>query len=252
MNEFAALRGAVAVVTGAAQGLGAAIVVAYARAGLRVVAMDVQAAKLDTLAASLKNVQGEILPIQVDLSSAEDTRRAIEQAMQLYGMPRVLVHNAALLDVQPIMETSFESWSRAMNVALQAGFLLSRAVWPGMAEAGGGSIVYVSSRSGIEGFEGESAYCPAKHGLEGLMKTLALEGHHVNIAVNTITPGKPMHTPMSERNYTDDLKAQWIDPLRLTPAFLRLALQDASGITGQRLNAWEVSEAEANISGRVP
>jgi len=70
VNEFAALRGAVAVVTGAAQGLGAAIVVAYAHAGLRVVAMDVQAAKLDTLAASLKNVQGEILPIQVDLSSA--------------------------------------------------------------------------------------------------------------------------------------------------------------------------------------
>ncbi len=239
MSDYEALRGAVAVVTGAAQGLGAAIVTAYADAGMRVVAMDVQ-----TFSANRANVAGEILPVQVDLSDATDTLRAIESAIQVYGTPRVLVHNAAILDVKPITETSLEGWSRAVNVALQAGFLLSRAVWPGM--VGGGSIVYVSSRSGIEGFEGESAYCPAKHGLEGLMKTLALEGRHVNIAVNTVTPGKPMHTPMSERNYTDELKAQWIDPLRLTPAFLRLALQDARGITGQRLNAWDVSEAERN------
>jgi NAD(P)-dependent dehydrogenase (short-subunit alcohol dehydrogenase family) len=114
-----------------------------------------------------------------------------------------------------------------------------------MAKAGGGSIIYVSSRSGIEGFDGEAAYCASKHGLEGLMKSLALEGRAVNIAVNTITPGMAMHTPMSERNYTDEMKQRWIDPIRLTPAFLILAYQDASGITGQRCNAWEMSNTES-------
>lgn len=243
MTAFDTLRGKVGIVTGAAQGLGAAIVTAYVRAGMRVVAMDVQPAKLKALANSLRG-DGEVTPIQADLSSAEDTNRAIDIALRVYGTPRVLVHNAAILNVLPLMETTFTEYKRVVNTALQAGFLLSRAVWPGMIQAGGGSIIYVSSRSGIEGFEGESAYCASKHGLEGLMKALALEGRPVNIAVNTITPGKPMHTPMSEKNYTDNLKKQWVDPIQLTPAFLRLAAQDANGITGQRLDAWQLSEAE--------
>ena len=74
------------------------------------------------------------------------------------------------------------------------------------------------------------------------MKALALEGAPLGIAVNTITPGMAMHTPMSERNYTDALKQTWIDPLQLTPAFLTLAKQDSRGITGQRCNAWELSQ----------
>jgi NAD(P)-dependent dehydrogenase (short-subunit alcohol dehydrogenase family) len=70
---------------------------------------------------------------------------------------------------------------------------------------------------------------------------MALEGQPRNIAVNTITPGMYIRTPMSEQNYTDELKQKWVDPIRLTPAFVFLACQDASGVTGQRLNAWELS-----------
>jgi len=112
-----------------------------------------------------------------------------------------------------------------------------------MTDAGHGSIVFVSSQSGIKGFEDETAYCTAKHGLEGLMKSLALEGKSRNIAVNTITPGMYMHTPMSEQNYPDDLKQKWVDPLLLTPAFIQLAQQDASGMSGERLDAWKMSES---------
>lgn len=75
------------------------------------------------------------------------------------------------------------------------------------------------------------------------MKVLALEGEPYNIAVNTITPGAPIRTQMSASNYSDELKQRWIDPVLLTPAFMFLARLDASGITGQRLNAWELSEA---------
>jgi NAD(P)-dependent dehydrogenase (short-subunit alcohol dehydrogenase family) len=102
--------------------------------------------------------------------------------------------------------------------------------------------VYLSSGSGIKGFVEEVAYCPAKHGQEGLMKVLAMEGEPYHIAVNTITPGAPIHTPMSAMNYTDDLKQKWIDPMALTPAFLHLARQPLDGVTGERLNAWELSQ----------
>jgi len=95
---------------------------------------------------------------EVDLANAQVTMATAEQTIAHYGTPRILVHNAAILRVMPLMDTTFDEWSRVVNIALQAGFLLSRAVWPHMVRAGGGSIVYVSSRSGIEGFDGESAY----------------------------------------------------------------------------------------------
>ena len=76
-----------------------------------------------------------------------------------------------------------------------------------------GVIIFVSSRSGIEGFENESAYCASKHGLEGLMKSLAIEGSKNGIQVFTVTPGMFMNTPMSEQNYDEAYKKKWVDPI---------------------------------------
>ena len=236
---MAELRGAFGIVTGAAQGLGYAVAKAYAMQEMRLALMDVQGDLLRTVAGELG---GECLPLTVDLSDADDTRRAITQALDHFGTPRVLVHNAAILVNRPLLDIPLEAWQREVNVGIQAAFLLTQAVWPLMTEAGGGSIVYVSSMSGIKGFMDESPYCTMKHGLEGFMKCMAMEGAARNIAVNTITPGMYMKTPMSARNYSDELKQKWVDPMLLTPAFLLLAQQDASGLTGQRLNAWELSE----------
>lgn len=233
------LKGAAAIITGAAQGLGYAIARAYLAEGMRVALMDVQADKLEQAAHDLG---GDTLPIQADLSDENATRAAVQRALNHYGTPRVLVHNAAILINRPLLEIPLEAWQREVNVGIQAAFLLTQAVWPLMTQAGKGSIVYVSSQSGIKGFMDESPYCTAKHGLEGFMKCMAMEGEERNIAVNTITPGMYMRTPMSERNYPDELKQKWVDPIRLTPAFVMLARQDASGITGQRLNAWEISQ----------
>lgn len=233
------LKGAAAIITGAAQGLGYAIARAYVAEGMRVALMDVQADKLEQAA---RDIGGDTLPIQADLSDATATRVAVQQALDHYGTPRVLVHNAAILINRPLLEIPLEAWQREVNVGIQAAFLLTQAVWPLMTQAGKGSIVYVSSQSGIKGFMDESPYCTAKHGLEGFMKCMAMEGAECNIAVNTITPGMYMRTPMSERNYPDELKQKWVDPIRLTPAFVMLARQDASSITGQRLNAWEMSQ----------
>lgn len=236
------LRGAAAIVTGAAQGLGYAIAKRYVEEGMRVALIDVKADLLARVAEELRGLGGDAVPIPADLSDAAATREAARQALETYGTPRVLVHNAAILINRPLMQITLEAWTREINVGIQAAFLLTQAVWEGMTAAGGGSIIYVSSRSGIEGFLDESPYVTMKHGLEGFMKCMALEGAPRNIAVNTITPGAPMRTPMSEYNYTPELKQRWIDPYLLTPAFVLLAKQDASGITGQRTNAWELSQ----------
>jgi NAD(P)-dependent dehydrogenase (short-subunit alcohol dehydrogenase family) len=230
------LQGKRAIVTGAAQGLGYAIAKAYVNAGMTVALMDVKA---DALQKVVDELGSAAVAITVDLSDADSTKEGIVQALKAVGTPRILVHNAAVLVNRPLMEVTLEAWTREMNIIIQAAFLLTQAVWQPMTDAGGGSIVYVSSRSGIEGFLDEAPYVAGKHALEGFMKCMAMEGEPRNIRANTITPGKAMHTPMSEYNYSEDLKKTWVDPYLLTPAFVKLASD--THITGQRLNAWEMS-----------
>ena len=231
------LQGKVAVVTGAAQGLGCAIAKRYAAEGMRVALMDVRADLLGQVAAELTAEGGDVLPITVDLSDAAETQAAIDAALAHFGTPRVLVHNAALLITRSMLEITLDQWQKEINIILQAAFILSKAVWQPMIKAGGGSIVYLSSGSGYRGFIEEVAYNPGKHGVEGLMKCLALEGKAFNIAVNAATPGAPINTPMSDSNYTEEQKKKWVDPALLAPAFVFLAQQDASGATGHRVAA---------------
>jgi NAD(P)-dependent dehydrogenase (short-subunit alcohol dehydrogenase family) len=231
------LQGKFAVLTGAAQGLGYAVSKAYAKEGMRLALMDVRGDKLDELAGELRASGAEALPIQVDLSDADATQKAIDTALAWGGTPRILVHNAALLVQRSMLEITLEQWQKETNIILQAGFILCKAVWKPMIDAGGGSIVLLTSGSGTKGFVKEIAYCPAKHATEGLMKCLALEGAEFNIAVNAVTPGAAIHTPMSEQNYDEAGRARWIDPALITDAFVELAKQDASGITGKRIAA---------------
>lgn len=128
-----------------------------------------------------------------------------------------------------------------MNVGIQAAFQLSQGVWPGMRARGGGALVFVSSQSGIKGFPDETAYCAAKHALEGFSKCLAIEGAPHGILSCTITPGMAMRTPMSERNYPPELKARWVEPERLAPAFLHIAATRDMSLSGERLDAWALS-----------
>ena len=239
------LQGQTAVITGAAQGLGYGIAKAYVAEGMKVALMDVRGDILENVADECRALGGDVLPITVDLSDAAQTQAAIDMALEQYGAPRVLIHNAALLITRSMLEITLEDWQKEINIILQAAFILSKAVWKPMIDAGGGSIVYVSSGSGYKGFIEEVAYNPGKHGVEGLMKCLAMEGKPFNIAVNCATPGAPINTPMSDSNYTEKQKQRWVDPALLTPAFVFLAQQDASGMIGHRVAArstgnWDV------------
>lgn len=234
-----ALKDQRVIITGAAQGLGAAIARRFAEHGARLVLLDYNA---DGLAETVKTCGSDATALQVDLSDRAQTDSAIAKALAELGHVDTLVHNAAILDRRLFADEDFASFFKTVNVGLQAGFQLSHAVWPGMVAAGGGAIVYVSSRSGIVGFKEEAAYCASKHALEGLAKSLALEGAAHGITANTVTPGMYMRTPMSDRNYNDELKAKWVDPIMLTTAFVQIAEHKLKDQSGERLDAWQLSQ----------
>jgi 3-hydroxybutyrate dehydrogenase len=228
------LTGKRILVTGAAQGLGAAIARHCAGQGADVLLMDRDAQGLQATTADCARARA----VQVDLSDADATARAIADLVT--APVDVLVHNAAILKVEPVEAVTLATFQATLNVGLQAGFQLTQALWPAI-RARGGTLIFVSSRSGIEGFHSETAYCAAKHALEGFSKCLAMEGEAHGIASHTITPGMAMHTPMSETNYTPELRAKWVDPIRLAPAFAWLSATPRMALSGQRLNAWDLS-----------
>ena len=230
------------IVTGAAQGLGRAVARAFHAAGWRTALLDIDAQSLIELQQELG---GGTESYPVDLTDASNTQTVAKRVIEDLGGVSTLVHNAAILLPEPLETLPFSRWQATLNVGVQAAFLLTQAVWSGM-KGSGGTVIYVSSRSGIEGFLDESAYCASKHGLEGLMKCVALEGAPYGILAHTVTPGMYMHTPMSERTYPDDLKAKWVEPEQLAPAFLHLAARENPALSGQRLSAWELSQTFIN------
>lgn len=237
------LEGQVIFLTGAAEGLGYATARTFAREKVKITLVDVQAEKLAKVAAECEADGAEVHTIVADLSDADATTSAADQALAHFGVPRLMLHNAAVLVERSMSEVTFEQWRKEVNIIMQGAFLLSKAMWQPMIDAGGGSLLYISSGSALKGFLKEVAYTPAKHGQEGLMKTLALEGEPYHIIANTITTGIAIDTPMSRGHYTEDQRAKWVDPALLTPAFVYIARQDPKEyVTGERLNAWEMSE----------
>ena len=231
------IKGQTIVVTGAAQGLGAAIAQHLHDQGARLILMDRNEARLAEVKDRCPGAAAEV----VDLSDSIDTQRAIDNVVT--GPVDTVVHNAAILFVEPVEDVSLVSFQSTMNVGIQAGFQLTKAVWPTMQDRGG-AMIFVSSRSGIEGFDKETAYCASKHALEGFSKCLAMEGEANGILSVTVTPGMYMRTPMSETTYSPELREKWVDPIELAPAFSYLATRPMK-LSGQRLSAWELSKEHA-------
>jgi 3-hydroxybutyrate dehydrogenase len=220
-------------VTGAAQGLGAAIARHIHGLGARLILLDRDGAGLDATAEACPGATTAV----VDLADATETDRVLTEVVT--GPVDTVIHNAAILRVEPIEEVTLDTFRATLDVAIQAGFQLTKAVWHAMKQRGG-SLVFVSSRSGIEGFMDETAYCSAKHALEGFSKCLAMEGATHGILSVTVTPGMYMRTPMSETTYPPELREKWVDPIELAPAFAYLATRPME-LSGRRLDAWALS-----------
>ena len=237
------LEGKIAVVTGAARGLGRAVARLYAQEGATVYALDLLGDEAATLAAE----PGDIRARRMDVTDADDVAQVMAAIEAEAGRIDVLVNNAGIIFFKPVDEVGVADWDRLLAVNLRGPFLCIRAVAAGMKQRRSGAIINVSSNAGIVGGVDESTYCASKFGLEGLSRALAQEFTPFNVSVNTITPGHPMHTAMSEVTYSAETRKIWKDPMELAPAFVHLALQDGSGINDQRIKAWDLVQELAGL-----
>lgn len=236
------LSGKVAVVTGAARGIGRAVARAYANEGAIVYGADRVADELEAEMAALRAVGLEAHAVPTDLLEPDSVSDLAARVLGDGGRVDVLANVAGVIVEKHLEDTTLEDWNLILNINLRGPFLTCRAFAGAMKAAGTGSIINVSSRAGVMGFAHEVAYCASKFGLEGFSRAIAQDLGAHGIAVNTITPGVPTHTSMSAQTYSAETRKIWKDPALITPAFVHLALQTPHGVHDQYVNAWETSE----------
>ncbi len=182
------LTGRVALISGAAQGIGLAISAAFVASGARVVGLDLQEDKLGAAYSVLGADQ--TLAMGGDVTQPEIVQDAVEAAVAQFGKLDLLVCNAATTTpLCKVEELDVEDWRRALDVNLTSAFLLSKFALPEIRRSGGGNIIIVASQMGSVGWMGQSAYCSTKGALIQLGKVLALDYAKENIRVNTLSPG---------------------------------------------------------------
>jgi 3-hydroxybutyrate dehydrogenase len=211
------MHGKVAVVTGAASGIGLAIAERLAAEGARVVAADVSPSGQ----AVAERLGG--LFVQSNLTQAADCMEIVGRAVAEYGTVHILVNNAGVQHVAAIEDFPLEAWERLIAVMLTAPFLLTRTAWPHMKAQGWGRIINISSLNAMRAEPNKAAYNAAKSGLLGLTQTAAVEGGPHGITAHAICPGL-VRTPLVERQIPDVARAQGIAPEDVvSKVFLRTA-----------------------------
>jgi 3-hydroxybutyrate dehydrogenase len=195
----------VAVVTGAASGIGRAIAERLAADGARLVIGDVQAEAGRALADHLGS-----LFVECDLSRAADCRALVDRCLSTFGTVHILVNNAGFQHVAPIEEFPEEVWNKLIGLMLTAPFLLTKYAWPAMKAQGWGRVVNIASIHALVASPFKAAYVSAKHGLLGLTRTAALEGGPLGITVNALCPAY-VRTPLVENQIDDQSRALGLD-----------------------------------------
>jgi NAD(P)-dependent dehydrogenase (short-subunit alcohol dehydrogenase family) len=183
------LAGKAAVITGAANGIGRATAVVFAAEGARIVATDIDADGLETLRVELEAQGADCATVVGDVAQDADARRMIDTAVQRFGRLDVLVANAGIIPLRTIVEATPEDWDEVMAIDGRGMFLSCKYAIEAMLQTGGGSIVCLSSISGMAGQKGQATYGPAKFAASGLTLHLAVEWADRGIRVNAVAPG---------------------------------------------------------------
>jgi NAD(P)-dependent dehydrogenase (short-subunit alcohol dehydrogenase family) len=238
----------VAIVTGAAQGIGLGIARVFAAEGAKVILSDVNDAAGATAAAELRASGGQVVYIHADITRDDDVRRLVAAAAERFGRLDIVVNNAGVVAVQTVEESSVEDWDRVMAINVRSIFLTTKHALPHLRAAGGGSILNVASVSSFVGQQGTPAYCASKGAALMLTRSLAVDYGRERIRVNCICPGIT-DTPMLRYHarHADDPDAHLRRRLERVPsgemlypddmgrAAAFLCSDEAAGITGTSL-----------------
>ncbi|MCC5849633.1 MAG: SDR family oxidoreductase [Verrucomicrobia bacterium] len=241
------LQNQIALITGAADGIGAAIARRFAEAGADLVLLDVQEAANTALAESLaKTYRVHTLAVRADVSSTEAVNGAVAAALERFGRVDILVNNAAVAISGDPSEMPDADWERVISTNLSSAFRLIRAVLPGMKERKAGCILNIASTQAHRSWDNWTAYAAAKGGLLAMTTQLAGQLGPDNIRVNAISPGA-IDTPMNDRRVAaegETLRKQWArmhalgrtgKPDEVAEAALFLCSPAAGFITGHDL-----------------
>jgi 3-oxoacyl-[acyl-carrier protein] reductase len=239
------LQGKSAIVTGAAQGIGAAVARAFAAAGARVCVADLDLDRAESLASTLRAGGADAVGIGCDVSRRDQVDAMAAAVSKHLGRVDILVNNAGIIRPAMLHRMTAAQWDEVLAVHLTGSFNCLQAVVPGMMERRYGRIVNVTSAAGILGTIGQINYSAAKAGIVGLTMSAAKELAKFGITVNAVAPGAA--TPMTETIRTDERFKEkyldripigrWAEPDEIAPVFVFLASDASSYVTGQILAA---------------
>ena len=197
------LEGRAAVVTGAAGGIGRAIAARLVDEGMRVLAVDLR-----------PDEDGPGEPFAADLTTREGNRAAVDAALERFGRLDALVPNAGFQHVAPVAEFPEDRWDALLALLLTSPFLLARHAWPSLVAAPAGRFVAIASVHGLVASPFKAGYVSAKHGVLGLVKTLALEGAPHGVCATAVCPGF-VRTPLVEHQIADQARAHGLPEERV-------------------------------------
>jgi 3-oxoacyl-[acyl-carrier protein] reductase len=240
-----ALAGKVAIVTGAGQGIGAAVARAYAAQGAKVAVADWNAEGAEQVAQEIRAAGGKAVAQKCDVSNRAEVDSMVAAVAAELGPIDVLVNNAGITRTAMLHKMTPHQWDQVLAVHLTGSFNCLQAVVGGMIERKRGWIINTVSTAGILGTIGQINYGAAKAGLIGFTKSAARELARHNILVNAVAPGAA--TPMTETIRTDERfkdrymdripLGRWAEPEELAPVFVFLASEGTSYVTGQIVGA---------------
>jgi 3-hydroxybutyrate dehydrogenase len=231
------LKDKVAVVTGAASGIGREIARTFSRAGAKLAIADVDAAGAQLAAAELVREGGTAIAVTMDVTDETQVDDAMARVVRAFGRIDVLVSNAGIQIVAPLAELSLADWKRMLAIHLDGAFLCTRAALRQMYPQGGGSIIYMGSVHSREASLLKAPYVTAKHGLIGLAKVVAKEGAKHGVRANVICPGF-VRTPLVDKQIPEQAKT-----LGLTPETVVRDVMLRETVDGEFTTVEEVAEA---------
>jgi 3-hydroxybutyrate dehydrogenase len=207
------LNGKVALITGAASGIGHAIAKRYLEADARVVIADLDAAAAANAARELAGEKSAI-GVRMDVANEAEVNAGVDKAAAAFGTVDILVSNAGIQIVHPIEDFPFADWKRLLAIHLDGAFLTTKACVKYMYQQNSGALIYMGSVHSHEASPLKSAYVAAKHGILGLARTMAKEGAKHNVRANVICPGFVM-TPLVQKQIPEQAKELGITPERV-------------------------------------